>query len=230
MALRLGRPRRFGAAAGCVGGDWPSGLTRGGKARRNALKTPAAAPVASVRSSQLLPSCLMVACCSRSRSRRTSSHSSCKPIFVPRPANSFCSTRARKEQKTWPRMAASEEWKIGRVRSSGLGRAEQMPRPGAGRDSAAWPATADAALVRSTKMPSNLASSASLPASISKAGAGLLAARQLPDADAAEIAAVGGVADQRLVAALQLLLERGDDRLRGRRGPCSASASLRQTM
>src|SRR3954452_3421731 len=35
----------------------------------------------------------------------------------------------------------------------------------------------------------------------------------LPDADAAEIASVGGVADEGLVAALQLLLERGDDRL-----------------
>ena len=64
----------------CAGGDCPSGLTRGGKARRSALKIPVAVPVASVRSSQLLPFCSMVARCSRSRSRRTSSHFGCKPL------------------------------------------------------------------------------------------------------------------------------------------------------
>ena len=50
----------------------------------------------------------------------------------------FCIASARNEQKTWQRMAASEEWKIGRVRMIALvgGRG---PRPGADRDSAAPP-------------------------------------------------------------------------------------------
>src|SRR5271169_3179202 len=32
----------------------------------------------------------------------------------------FCIASTRNEQKTWPRMAASEEWKIGRVRMIAL--------------------------------------------------------------------------------------------------------------
>ena len=47
-------------------------------------------------------------------------------------------------------------------------------------------------------------------------------------ADLAQIAPVGRVADQRLVALLQLLVERGDDRRASLRS-FSASSSLRQT-
>jgi hypothetical protein len=68
-------------------------------------------------------------------------------------------------------------------------------------------------------MPSQRASSASLPASISKGRAGLaFVALRAGRGDPAQVAAVGGFGacsepDQRLAAALQLPLEAGEDRL-----------------
>jgi hypothetical protein len=59
-------------------------------------------------------------------------------------------------------------------------------------------------LVRSTNTPSKRASSASLPGSISKAGWFFVAS---------QVAAVSGVADERLVALFKLARKAGEDRL-----------------
>ena len=77
------------------------------------------------------------------------------------------------------------------------------------------------ALVRKTKIPSKRASSASLPASISNEWAPR-------DPTLRQIAPIGGIADQRLVALLQLCIERGDDRF-ALLAVVPASSSLRQT-
>ena len=70
----------------------------------------------------------------------------------------FCMASARKEQNTWPRIAASEEWRIGRVRSTALvHRKHRLQRR-------------DLGVGANTKMPSKHAFSASLPASVAEAG------------------------------------------------------------
>ena len=110
---------------------------------------------------------------------------------------------ARNRSETWPRMAASEEWKIGRVRMIALVEevldkekiavAQDRLKRGHLRVGAQDENPVEAR-----------ASSASLPASISNSG------RLWPRlcADSAD----DGIADQRLVALLQLRIERGDDR------------------
>jgi hypothetical protein len=49
--------------------------------------------------------------CNRSRSRNSSFHSGVAPASHKMSSRCFCIARARKEQNTWPRMAASDEWK-----------------------------------------------------------------------------------------------------------------------
>src|SRR5437868_9290317 len=64
-------------------------------------------PVVGVRSRKRLPSCSSSISCSRSRSRRMSSHSAAMLCRWRRSSSSLTSSRARKEQNTWPRMAMS---------------------------------------------------------------------------------------------------------------------------
>ena len=106
------------------------------------------------------------------------------------------STRARKEQKTWPRMAASEEWWIGRVRISAFvvrnsvfhGEKFTVPQHGLQRGDAGVGAQhEDAVVARFFRQ---------LAGVDLEGGTG--GARSL--AGAAEVAAVGRVADERLVA------------------------------
>src|ERR1700730_13769630 len=63
-----------------------------------------------VRSRKRLPSCSSSISCSRSRSRRMSSHSAAMLCRWRRSSSSLTSSRARKEQNTWPRMAMSLLW------------------------------------------------------------------------------------------------------------------------
>ena len=82
----------------------------GGRAMRAALNSGPTMPVAGVRRVICCPSLVISTSCRRSRSRSTSPHSGRKPARGSAQSSSLRSTRARKEQKTWPRMAASEEW------------------------------------------------------------------------------------------------------------------------
>ncbi len=60
----------------------------------------------------------------RSRSRRRSFDSGTRPAWSGRSSRCFRITSARNEQKTWPRIAAPEEWKVSRVWHDRLGPAE----------------------------------------------------------------------------------------------------------
>src|SRR3954469_20785580 len=82
----------------------------GGRAMRAALNSGPMRPVAGVRRVMCRPSLVIATSWSRSRSRSTSPHSGRKPAIQQRSSSSLRRTSARKEQNTWPRMAASEEW------------------------------------------------------------------------------------------------------------------------
>src|SRR3954469_13815660 len=82
----------------------------GGRAMRAALNSGPMRPVAGVRRVMCRPSLVIATSWSRSRSRSTSPHSSRKPALQQRSSSSLRRMSARKEQNTWPRMAASEEW------------------------------------------------------------------------------------------------------------------------
>src|SRR3954466_10347459 len=82
----------------------------GGRAMRAALNSGPMRPVAGVRRVICRPSLVIATSWSRSRSRSTSPHSGRKPALQQRSSSSLRRTSARKEQNTWPRMAASEEW------------------------------------------------------------------------------------------------------------------------
>src|SRR5215217_6582610 len=84
--------------------------TLGGKAMRAALNSGPMTPVAGVRRGIARPSWLMVTSWSRSRSRSTSPHAGRKPTVRQRSSSSLRRIRAKKEQNTWPRIAASDEW------------------------------------------------------------------------------------------------------------------------
>src|SRR3954466_450438 len=82
----------------------------GGRAMRAALNSGPMTPVAGVRRVIARPSLVIATSWSRSRSRSTSPHSGRKPALQQRSSSSLRKIRARKEQNTCPRMAASEEW------------------------------------------------------------------------------------------------------------------------
>src|SRR3954464_10679721 len=87
----------------------------GGRAMRAALNSGPMRPVAGVRrvmcrTSLVRPSLVIATSWSRSRSRSTSPHSGRKPALQQRSSSSLRRMSARKEQNTWPRMAASDEW------------------------------------------------------------------------------------------------------------------------
>ena len=111
VALRRGRPRRFGEV--CLGAAATGGgevaLTRAGSVIPANVMSAGIAPVASVRTAQVLPPLSTVASWSRSRSR-SSRPIRGGPAAAQLSKSSFRSTSARNEQNTWPRMAASEEW------------------------------------------------------------------------------------------------------------------------
>src|SRR3712207_8245768 len=77
VALRRGRPRRFGEVRGGAApiGGGEVARTRAGSAIPAILIRAGVAPVASVRTLQVLPPLSTVASWSRSRSRRSSAHS-----------------------------------------------------------------------------------------------------------------------------------------------------------
>src|SRR3954469_5567708 len=110
VALRRGRPRRFGGVRGgaATSGGGEVARTRAGSVIPANLISAGIAPVASVRTVQVLPPLSTVASWSRSRSRRRFAHS-VAPASAQLSKSSFWRRRARKEQNTWPRMAASEE-------------------------------------------------------------------------------------------------------------------------
>src|SRR5271166_6436103 len=114
VALRLGRPRRFRADLGGAGGGGRAWRARGGKATWARRKRLVIEGAASVRSSQSAPRWRMRTWARRSRARRRSFRSGARPASRARSSRCFCIESGRKEQKTCPRMAASEEWKIGR--------------------------------------------------------------------------------------------------------------------
>ena len=82
----------------------------GGRAMRAALNSGPMRPVAGVRRVMCRPSLVIATSWSRSRSRSTSPHSGRKPALQQRSSSSLRRMSARKEQNTWPRMAASDEW------------------------------------------------------------------------------------------------------------------------
>src|SRR3954452_3266375 len=82
----------------------------GGSAMRAALNSGPMRPVAGVRRVMCRPSLVIATSWSRSRSRSTSPHSGRKPAIRQRSSSSLRRMSARKEQNTWPRMAASDEW------------------------------------------------------------------------------------------------------------------------
>src|SRR3954449_8608264 len=82
----------------------------GGRAMRAALNSGPMRPVVGVRRVMCRPSLVIATSWSRSRSRSTSPHSGRKPALQQRSSSSLRRMSARKEQNTWPRMAASEEW------------------------------------------------------------------------------------------------------------------------
>src|SRR3954467_8236165 len=84
--------------------------TLGGSAMRAALNSGPMRPVAGVRRVISRPSLVIATSWSRLRSRSTSPHSGRKPAIRQRSSSSLRRTSARKEQNTWPRMAASDEW------------------------------------------------------------------------------------------------------------------------
>ena len=96
-----------------------------------------------------------------------------------------------------------EEWKIGRVRMIALV-GERCPRQGEDRGSVGPPEEGSPSRWCARRNPLKRASSASLPHHRRMSG------RLRPDF--AQIAPIGGIADQRLVALLQRRIERGDDR------------------
>ena len=100
----------------------------------------------------------MVASCRQSRPRIRSSYSTVTSAARQRSASSFCSTNARNEQKTWPRIAASQELWIGRVRSCTFARLNRSSI----RSNSLYRSTSLSgvivALIRSAKMPSKRAS------------------------------------------------------------------------
>jgi hypothetical protein len=140
-------------------------LARGGSATRAWRNSSAIGLVASVRTSQSLSRCRMRTCCRRSRSRRSVFHSGTIPASRDKSSRHFCIVSARNEQNTCPRMAASEEWKIGRVRITALVRKNRFSTWSKSRYRRTACSGVIFALVRNTKMPSKRASSASLPAS-----------------------------------------------------------------
>src|SRR4051794_38994006 len=107
VALRRGRPRRFGevcgGAAGSGGGE--VARTRAGSGIPADFISTGITPLASVRTVQVLPPLSTVASWSRSRSRRRLAHSAVIPASAQRSNSSFWRRRARREQNTWPRMA-----------------------------------------------------------------------------------------------------------------------------
>src|SRR5215218_7999397 len=117
VALRWGRPRRFGEVRGgaAASGGGEVARTRAGSVIPANLMSAGIAPVASVRTVQVLPPLSTVASWSRSRSRSRFAHSGVIPASAQLSKSSFWRRRARNEQKTCPRIAASAEWKIGRV-------------------------------------------------------------------------------------------------------------------
>ena len=120
VALRRGRPRRFGevcgGAAACRGGE--VARTRAGSVIPATFMSAGIAPVASVRTVQVLPPLSTVASWSRSRSRRTFTHSG----GTPPPRSS--------------RRAPSGEEERGRSRTRGRGwRRPRNGRSGACRNS-----------------------------------------------------------------------------------------------
>ena len=64
----------------------------------------------------------------RHRAEASSILAQCPP-WRDRSSRHFCMASARKEQNTWPRIAASEEWKIGRVRITALVRPSRYRNP-----------------------------------------------------------------------------------------------------
>src|SRR3954454_12273230 len=82
----------------------------GGRAMRAALKSVPMRRVAGVRRVMCRPSLVIATSWSRSRSRSTSPPSGRKPALQQRSSSSLRRMSARKEQNTWPRMAASDEW------------------------------------------------------------------------------------------------------------------------
>src|SRR5271168_4994033 len=149
----------------------------------------------------------MRTCCRRARSRNSSFHSGARPAWRARSSRCFCIDSARKEQKTWPRMAASDEWKIGRVRMIALVRKKRF-------STCSKMAIAEHGLQRrrfrvgpqhedsiETRLFGEL-SSVDLERTV-----------VLGFANLAQIPSIGRVADERLVAFLQLRVERSDNRL-----------------
>src|SRR3954452_3768075 len=82
----------------------------GGRAMRAALNSGPMRPVAGVRRVMCRPSLVIATSWSRSRARSTSPHAGRKPALQQRSSSSLRRMSARKEQNTWPRMAASDEW------------------------------------------------------------------------------------------------------------------------
>src|SRR5215204_181636 len=79
----------------------------GGRARPTAWNTRPTSPVTGVRTMKCLPSCSIAISCRRSRSITSLPHSGLTPAAARRSSRALRTTRAKNEQNTWPRMAAS---------------------------------------------------------------------------------------------------------------------------
>src|SRR3954462_9404470 len=82
----------------------------GGRAMRAALNSGPMRPVAGVRRVMCRPSLVIATSWSRLGPGSTSPRAGRKPALQQRSSSSLRRMSARKEQNTWPRMAASEEW------------------------------------------------------------------------------------------------------------------------